>query len=155
MKWSKHSEKCTSCNTTLFEHKGNGLCSRCYSVSKEVQKLNAATGQDLEMFIYKFIPVRDQINIKTKSDIEQKKTIKKYILSKRLGYLKLYGQIENDSLKVDIVRLEDILNEIARRVTKQTRFYTNGLLYFDTRFTKEQRKIIALKFLLMLINKRK
>ena len=48
--------------------------------------------------------------------------IKKHIISKRLYYLKLYGQIEGDSLAVDTVRLEDIFNEIARRVTKQTHF---------------------------------
>ena len=153
--WSKRFEKCTSCDTVLFEHKGNGLCSRCYSVSKEIEKLNAASGQVLEILIYKFIPVRDVINVKSESIAKQKEIIKKHIISKRLYYLKLYGQIKNDSLAVDIVRLEDIFNEIGRRVTKQTRFYTNGLSRLKEWFTEEQRKIIALKLLLMLINKRK
>ena len=155
MGWSKHFEKCKSCNTTLFEHKGNGYCTRCYSAIKEITALNQAFGQTLEMFIYKYIPVQEVQKIKAESIEMQKKTLEKCIIYKRLHYLKLYGEIDSDSVDVDILKLENIFNDIALRVTNQGRFYTNKLLYFDTRFSKEQRKIIALRLLLMLINKRK
>lgn len=29
--WSKHYDRCVECNETIFKHKGNGVCSRCYS----------------------------------------------------------------------------------------------------------------------------
>jgi hypothetical protein len=64
-----------------------------------------------------------------------------------------YGEIESRKINVDIVKLEMILNEVALRVTKKDNFYTNKLLSFNTRFNEEQRKIITLKLLRMLINK--
>jgi hypothetical protein len=64
-----------------------------------------------------------------------------------------YGEIESRKINVDIVKLEMILNEVALRVTKEDNFYTNKLLSFNTRFNEEQRKIITLKLLRMLINK--
>jgi hypothetical protein len=65
----------------------------------------------------------------------------------------IYGEIESRKINVDIVKLEMILNEVALRVTKKDNFYTNKLLSFNTRFNEEQRKIITLKLLRMLINK--
>ena len=59
MSWSKHFVNCISCKTTLFEHKGNGFCARCYSASKEVERLNVTSEQNLLTFIYKYIPVHD------------------------------------------------------------------------------------------------
>lgn len=155
MTWSKDFKSCKSCDTTIFEHKGKGLCSRCYSANKEIEKLNSSHGQNLELFIYKYIPVRDIVSLKSKSVVTQKKIIKKNIEYRRLRYLKFYGLIRKNSLTLDILQLENIFNDVAWRVTKQERFFTNGLSSFFTRFTKEQRKIIALKLLLMIINKRK
>ena len=153
MNWSVKHRNCISCNTTLYPHKSNGLCTKCKRVYEEIEKLKNANEGELEDFRYKYISIPMIYEIKSKDIEVQKDIIKIQIENKKLFYLRQYGEIESRKINVDIVKLEMILNEVALRVTKKDNFYTNKLLSFNTRFNEEQRKIIALKLLRMLINK--
>jgi hypothetical protein len=153
MRWGVKNKNCSSCNTTLYPHRSNGLCTKCKRVYEEIEKLKNANEGELEDFRYKYISIPMIYEIKSKDIEVQKDIIKSKIENKKLLYLRLYGAIESRKINVDIVKLEMILNEVAHRVTKKDNFYTNKLLYFNTRFNEEQREIIALKLLRMLINK--
>jgi len=151
MVWSTSNNRCRSCETTYYKHKAKGLCLKCYRAYREIDRLNRAGEEDLEEYMYKFVSVRDIPELKLKNILEKKQIIKKYIESKRLRYLKLYGLIQNKKRNVDVLTLEHIMNDVARRITKKSNFYTQDLSYFVTRFKEPQRRIFALKILKMLI----
>jgi hypothetical protein len=152
MSWSRKFNRCLECNTSIYPHKSGGFCSRCYRANKEIEKLN--NSDDIEHFKYKYLGVHGIQAISGRPIANQKQAIRKAIRAKRLYYLKLYGQIESGQLSIEILRLEEIMNEIARRLTNKTRFYTNDLMFFATRFSEPQRKIVALKLLKMLVKTR-
>ena len=115
MKWSIKNDYCISCNSTYYKHKGKGLCSKCYSISTEIKKLDNASENELDNFILKYISSLDKNKLKSLDINMQKEEIKNIIISKKLKYLIQYGQIESNKIKVDIVKIETILNEISRR----------------------------------------
>ena len=152
MIWSVKNDYCISCNSTIYPHKGKGLCSKCYRVYKEFENLDKADEIDIEKFIYKYIPFsKDRSELKSQTLNAQKEQIKIAIENRKLRYLKWYGQIETGSANADILKLEMILNDLAFKILRNNDLYTGKLLYFNTRFNEEQRKIIILKLLLMLV----
>jgi len=139
------------CKTTLFHHKGHGLCTKCYDVVKKIHEVENSNDAELEKFRIKYIPA-SKINIFKSENIQsQKEIIKKEIENKSLKYIKQYGEIESENIRVDIVKLETILNEISRRIGNNDNLYTNHLMSFNSHFNEKQRKIIALKLLYMLV----
>jgi len=153
MKWSRKFEKCISCETTLFKHKAEGFCTRCYVVEGVIKRLNSTKEDGIEEFIVKYISANKFYDFKNESLSTQKEIISEKIRFKRLHFLRQYGMIENNKVSVDIVKLEGLFNEISRRINGNNSFYTQKLMPFDTKFNAEQRKIIALKLLLMLIKR--
>lgn len=151
MKWSQKYNNCVSCNSTYYKHKSKGLCSKCEPVQKEIEKLNNSTEIEIESFRQKYVSCQNYIEIKSKDLKYQKEYIKGKIEFKKLRLLRQYGHIELGNIKVDKLTLENIFNELARIIVNNDNFYTNKLLCFDTRFSEEQRKIIALKLLQLII----
>lgn len=151
MTWASKYNKCTNCNTSLFTYKAKGLCIKCYRTFKEMQKLDNATEMELDILRHKFLSVHKISDTKQKPLSVQKKIIKKAIKYRRLKYLELYGSIESGAINVDILKLESIFNDIAKRVTKKERFYSNGLMSYQTRHNEDERKYIALTLLKMLV----
>lgn len=151
MTWTSKYKKCTNCNTSLFPHKAKGLCTKCYRTFNEMQKVDNANEIALDILRHKFLSVHKINDTKQKPFSIQKEIIQKAIKYRRLKYLELYGSIESGSINVDILKLESIFNDIAKRVTKKERFYSNGLMSYQTRHTEEQRKYIALTLLKMLV----
>ena len=118
MNWSRNHERCTSCKTTLFKHKGNGLCAKCYPIDREIKKMKSLNEKKLDIYIIKNIFIPDIPKLKSKDVRTQKEIIQKEIEFKKLRYLRQYGCIESGDIVVNIVLLENILNEIRGRIIK-------------------------------------
>lgn len=150
MSWSQKHAMCVNCQSTLFSHKGHGLCGKCYVVKKRIEKLKTLSKEEYGSYIVKLLHTDYWRETQNKSKEEIFDIIARLKEDKELGWLKMYGRIQNDTENLDVDKLEIILNEIARRLRKGQRFYRNEHV-FDTRFTYEHRKILALKLLKMLI----
>lgn len=153
MVWSKKENKCKNCLTTLFKHKAQGFCYKCYPI---IQKMNAIDcAHENELYCLKiYYQIEFSLNNDLADKIKLRNEIKESIKQIYLHYIELYGKIENNLLKVDILRLEYIFNEISKKVNGNRYFYTNDLSTFQCSFSEEELKIIALKLLKMLIKKK-
>ena len=151
MSWSQKHAMCIKCESTFFSHKGHGLCRKCYEFKKRIEKLKNLSKEEYGRYIVELLPSDDWTETQNKSKEEIVDIIAPLKEDKELRWLKMYGRIQNNTENLDVVKLEIIMNEIARNLGKREGFYTLDLLVFDTRFTKGQRKILALKLLKMLI----
>ncbi len=150
MGWSRNHQRCISCNSTYFNHKARGLCTKCYRVHRESEKIHKFNDDEFEIQKNKlpFFTIR---HYEEKKIIITPKILIKELESKKLKYLRQYGAIESDNINVDVVKLEMILNEIASRCGRKDNLFTNHLMRLNTTFNENQRKIIALKLLEILI----
>lgn len=150
--WNKNYKNCISCHSTLFPYKGKGMCNKCYRVNAQINALDHMSESELQNRLLTSCLFEDRKNFNEKT-MKNKIDVIKNSLERKLYYIRKYGSIEHNNLKVNILELEEIFNAVAKRAGKSSSFYTQDLLLFDTRFSHEQRKIIALKLLKLLIRK--
>src|SRR5690606_4999844 len=112
--WAKTANKCKNCATNLYSHKAKGLCTKCYRVFRELEKIDKLESTDKDAFeiLYTFIPFTIHAELKQKDIAQQKEKLKKAVKDRRLRYIELYGAIESGALDMNILRLEDVFNEI-------------------------------------------
>ncbi|MCC6838212.1 MAG: hypothetical protein IT234_06715 [Bacteroidia bacterium] len=141
---------CKNCKTSLYKIIAKKLCQKCYNIHSKCLKIDNLKTNDFEREKIKHATISELQDLKQMDISKQKEFIKNKINAK-LSHIKLYGEIENNRKDVSILLLENIFNEISTKITKNRTLYTSDLMYFDTRFNKEQRKIIALKLLKLFI----
>lgn len=151
MIWSIKHGKCINCFTTLLKHKAKGYCTKCYPIIKKIEAVDSVDENELYSLRVRYLSVKHPLNNDLTEKTLLKSAIKESIRGFYLSEIELYGKIENDVLKVDILRLEFIFNKISRKVNGNDRFYNFDLTTFQTNFSQEQRKKVALKLLKMLI----
>lgn len=151
-RWNKNYDKCRSCKTILFNHKGKGLCTRCYPIFNRIEMVKKWKTKEsittIQGFDEKDIYEALDYNIPV-SDLK-KRVID--CLNSQLFWLRHYGSVENKSYQIDALKLENLLNSIAKcsRCYKSDLF-NNDASHIGAMLSKDDQKFIYLRLLKILI----
>jgi hypothetical protein len=153
MAWSRENDKCISCDTEEWEHKGNGHCSKCYPLIKKkeiIKQWNLADPTTLKAVS----PVDEQIleHLIRHGELEK---AKENLLRQIEARLYLYKKF-NSPGQVDPIAIEYLYERIAsitNNVSDQKLFHGAVTRYREI-FNNEQRQIIYKDLALILIKRK-
>jgi hypothetical protein len=150
MNWSINNERCISCATIEWKHKGNGYCSKCYPIIKKreiIEQWDLSDTTTLKVVS----PINEQIldQLIRQNNFEKARESLLKQIDARLHWYRRY----NSSQEVGSIEIELLLDNIARITTSQPLFHGAQERYQQT-FNNEQRQIIYKDLVLILINTR-
>jgi hypothetical protein len=149
--WSKKHKNCQSCKSTLFQHIGKGLCKKCYRViqrkSNLNKELNSLNDEDIINKKRPLLPHK-YLNITNRKEL-----IDVFLRQEeaKLYYLKFYGKLESGEMTLDLPKFELIFNDISLKMKRDKSFFTQKLNRLFTSLDEEQRKVVIMQLLKLLI----
>lgn len=153
MAWGRKYTACVSCQTIIWEHKRNGLCSKCYPLVKKREiiekwdiknKNTLISVSPIDNEIMEHLVRCGEVDVARKSLIRQ--------INSRLEMFKRYnspGQVNG----YDIENLLEKIASITNNISEKKLFHSKACCY-DEPFTNEQRQIIYKDLLFVLINRK-
>lgn len=145
--WSRKNEFCTSCKSTHYNHAGKGLCTSCYRVYNTKKKLEVEIDS---MSTQKLFELKRPELPHSYWAINDREQIKEALLNQeeqKLYYLKWYGQLETQNEDLDLLRFEELFNELANKFGKGRYFYIQKLHHLHSAMSYEQIRDLAMALL--------
>lgn len=153
MAWSRGNDKCVSCDTEEWDHKGNGHCSKCYPLIKKkeiIKQWNSADPTTL-----KAVSPIDKIILEHLIELGKLENAKVSLLRQIYARIYLYTKY-NSPGQVDPIAIEYLYERIAsitNNVSDQKLFH-GAVTRYGANFNNELRKVIYKDLGLILINRK-
>ena len=153
MTWSIFHQKCNSCGTKEWKHKGKGFCFKCYPLIKKKETIiqwDASNKKTLKAVGP--IGVQAINRLISSGDFEKAKESLLSEIDSKLHLYKIYNSEEN----IEPLTIENFLQRISALTNNVTdsRLFHGAVTRYQNNFTTDQLKIIGKDLAFILINRK-